>query len=77
MGKVVNFPADRAKQIAFDNPELAKTNFRREFASLCIASEYNDIPREWLVAHLETVVNRLRESLEPHNRDLEKKAYGD
>ena len=77
MGKIVPFPPDRAKQIAFDSPDLAKNNFRREFASLFIAAEFNDIEREWLLAHLRTVCGNLEKSLEPHNRELEKLAYGE
>lgn len=76
MSNVIPFPADRARVIAFDDVDLAKNNFRREMASLFIAAEFNDIPREWLLEHLEGCVTRVRESLTPDNRSLENAAYG-
>ena len=77
MGDVVDFPEDRCKDIAFDDVPIAKANFRRQFSSLCLAAEYNDIERGWLLAHLMMVCGRSETSLGQHNRDLEKKAYGE
>lgn len=66
------------QQLESDEPmdaETLRTNFRKEFASLFIAGEFNDIPREWMLSHLRTVVQNIEESLLPENRAKEREMF--
>jgi catechol-2,3-dioxygenase len=56
--------------------ETLQTNFRKQLASLFIAGEFNDIPRDWMLKHLKMVVGNIEESLTPEGRAREKEMFG-
>ncbi len=71
MGDVVKMvPAD---QEAEPDIETLKTNFRKQFASLCIAAEFSDLPRTWILEHIDMVRNQVAESLTPEGQERERK----